>query len=108
MRHLVVIDFRENVDFKQAHLSRATRAVDMQNCKKVLLEQFRSPKNASKYDNDDLTRVLFVLPRGDSALFNQLQESLVDLDAAIVVNTQGLANIHKAYFTREFDEKVQP
>ena len=67
MRHVILMDFREDVDYRQSHLRKSNR-VTLENYKDELLTAMLSNDKArlaqfkSQYDNDDLKRVVFIFP----------------------------------------------
>ena len=67
MRHVILMDFREDVDYRQSHLRKCIR-VTLENYKDELLTAMLSNDKArlaqfkSQYDNDDLKRVVFIFP----------------------------------------------
>ena len=72
MRHLVIADLRDQESFNNAHIRKAIR-VDMETLKKQVVDHIRHPSVQSKYPDDDLVRVLFVLPRGDTATESKIR-----------------------------------
>lgn len=89
MRHLVIIDFRDKESFQACHIRKSTN-VDMDNYRKVLMQEFASKKNDTLYQGDDLRRVLFVFPDQDSTqLIKEIGSMLNKIDLDIYTGCKG-------------------
>ena len=67
MRHVILLDFRDEVDFNHSHIRKSIR-VTLETYKDVLVDAMLNKDKKvqaqfkSQYDNDDLKRVIFVFP----------------------------------------------
>jgi len=63
MRHLLIIDVRPAEAFKLGHIRKSLN-VEMATLSKVIMSAMLKPDTqfASKYEGDDLKRVLFIFP----------------------------------------------
>jgi hypothetical protein len=63
MRHLLIIDLRPAEAFKLGHIRKSLN-VEMATISKVIMSAMLKPDTqfASKYEGDDLKRVLFIFP----------------------------------------------
>ena len=63
MRHLLIIDLRPAEAFKLGHIRKSLN-VEMATLSKVIMSAMLKPDTqfASKYEGDDLKRVLFIFP----------------------------------------------
>lgn len=76
MRHLVIVDLRPEDDFSQGHIRKAV-SCKSEDYKQVISGVFINSKtnkdqSLSQYANDDLKRVLIVIPTGSKSLESQL------------------------------------
>jgi len=102
MRHLVILDFREQDAFDAAHIRKSVH-VDSGSYEQTLFAAFNSKQSQTQYQGDDLRRVLFILP-GNCSIESKLKgEELLQLDQAIFKATNGHSHIHKAYSLKDFD-----
>jgi len=66
MRHLIILDFRPNEEFKESHIRKSLN-VTMEDYQQKLTEAIAGPKEhvhnfRSHFEGDDIRRVLCVFP----------------------------------------------
>lgn len=73
MRHLLIIDLRPADTFKLGHIRKSLN-VEMATLNKVIMSAMLKPdpQFASKYEGDDLKRVLFIFPDDAPISFEKL------------------------------------
>ena len=76
MRHIILLDFRDEVEFNHSHIRKSIR-VTLETYKDVLLDAMLNKDKAkqaqfkSQYENDDLKRVVFIFPMPSYRKFEQ-------------------------------------
>ena len=109
MRHVILLDFRSEVDFNQSHIRKSSR-VTLETYKDELMTAMLSQdktvqaKYKSQYDNDDLKRVVFIFPMPSYRKFEtHIKEELDSINTQISEKSGKLVSLHKAFFLKEFD-----
>jgi len=104
MRHLVIIDLRQQFDFELGHIRRSIRA-DLTTYARVLVDNLLTPTKqfASHYEGDDLRRVLFVLPNDQATeMDKKIKAEMEAIAANLQTVTKGLLSLHKAFWVKDF------
>lgn len=76
MRHIILLDFRDELEFNHSHIRKSIR-VTLETYKDVLLDAMlnkdktKQAQFKSQYDNDDLKRVVFIFPMPSYRKFEQ-------------------------------------
>lgn len=109
MRHLLIIDLRSEEEFKASHIRRSVHAT-MEDYQQKLVENIAAgPKeliatHKSQFENDDMKRVLFVLPHASwKTLEAQINKELPVLNEELLLKAYSI-RITKAYFTKDYKE----
>lgn len=61
MRHLIMLDLRPSAEFEKAHIRHAFN-VDLDDWQDVFVKAFEESSGQSQYQDDDLRRLLIILP----------------------------------------------
>ena len=76
MRHVILLDFRDELEFNHSHIRKSIR-VTLETYKDVLLDAMlnkdktKQAQFKSQYENDDLKRVVFIFPMPSYRKFEQ-------------------------------------
>ena len=83
MRHLVIVDLRSQTDFDESHVRNALHlgngldSIKTEVAKHLIADQ-KTNQFRSHFENDDLRRVLFIVPQADAKRYEAL--IVADLD----------------------------
>lgn len=108
MRHLIILDFRQEEEFKESHI-RKSLTVTTDIYQQILAERLGGPKEMqqpykSHFEGDDLKRILCVLPNANwKELEAQINKNLPAFNDEVLLKAFN-TRIHKAYFLKDFNE----
>lgn len=114
MRHLVIVDLRSQTDFDESHIRNAIHLgnqideIKPEVIRHLIADQ-KTNQFRSHFENDDLKRVLFVVPQTDAKRFEAL--IVADLDEireGAENSTQAQTTLHKAFYFKDFDSEFKP
>ena len=114
MRHVIILDLREEVDFNQSHIRKSIR-VTLENYKDEIMtamltkDKEKQQQFKSQYENDDLRRVVFIIPSENfKALEAQVNAEILAVDEQIDMKSGGLIQIHRVFAFKDYDTIFEP